>query len=250
VFVQTAPRRFQKAGPMSLLIEPVAKGVTRFSETQLAPCERGFFYLVEGEARDCLIDAGWGLGWSLDDLPRNGTKPLVAVATHSHFDHIGGLHLVRERYGHGAEAAVFAAPTHGATQAFPYLAGRPVLADGRALTPATHAVPPAPLTGFLDEGDRLDLGGPVLDVLHTPGHSPGSLALLDRARGLLFCADTVHDGFLYDAIPGASAARLLASHRRLAALPVRLACPGHGALLDETAFRARIAAHARSKGPA
>jgi glyoxylase-like metal-dependent hydrolase (beta-lactamase superfamily II) len=227
-------------GAEGLLVEEVAPGVKRLSETALLPAERSFFYLVEGTDRDCLIDGGWGFCVSLDGLRSDPRKPLAAIATHSHFDHIGMLHLANERLGHAAEAATFRRPDPYATQALPYLSGRPVLIGGGALATGSIVQQASPLDRSVDEDSRLELGSRTLEIIHTPGHSPGSLCVLDRAAGLLFPADTVHDGQIYDDIPGADRQELLLSHRRLAEVDFQLALPGHGAILTRPAFCDRI----------
>jgi glyoxylase-like metal-dependent hydrolase (beta-lactamase superfamily II) len=229
-----------ECGVEGLSVEEIAPGVKRLSEAALLPGERSFFYLLEDTDRDCLIDGGWGFCSSLDGLRSDPEKPLVAIATHSHFDHIGMLHLAGERYGHAAEAAIFAGPDPTATQALPYLAGRPVLIGGEAVEPHSIVQPACPLDRFAGEGSRLELGSRRLDVIHTPGHSPGSICVLDAAAGLLFCADTIHDGHIHDAIPGADRKALLVSHQRLAQVDFQLALPGHGATLPRSAFLDRI----------
>ncbi|MBX3532121.1 MAG: MBL fold metallo-hydrolase [Rhizobiaceae bacterium] len=215
----------------ALLADPLGGGVTRFSERALAEAERSHFYLIEGGTRDLLVDGGWGLATSLHGL-QGRLKPISAVATHSHFDHIGLLHLVTERLGHKAEAHVFDQPGALATQALPWLDGRPVLTDGAVIDVRTFRQHPCPLTGHVDDGDVIDMGGRTLEVLHTPGHSPGSICLLDRTHGLLFSADTLHDGDILDALPGSDRAALRRSHARIAALDFERVIPGHGAVLD------------------
>jgi glyoxylase-like metal-dependent hydrolase (beta-lactamase superfamily II) len=227
-------------GAEGLVVEEVAPGVRRLSEAAPLPAERSFFYLVEGADRDCLIDGGWGFCVSLEALRSDPAKPLVAIATHSHFDHIGMLHLAAERCGHPAEAATFARPDPTATQALPYLAGRTVLDGGGAIAPDTITQHACPLHRFIGEGSRIELGSRTLEIMHTPGHSPGSLCVLDRAAGLLFSADTVHDGHIYDDIPGADRRDLVLSHRRLAEVDFALALPGHGAILARPDFLDRI----------
>jgi glyoxylase-like metal-dependent hydrolase (beta-lactamase superfamily II) len=219
-----------------LIAELIAPGVTRLSERVLALEDRSFFYLLEGDERDCVIDGGWGFCRSLDTVRSRPEKPLIAVATHSHFDHIGLLHLARERFGHAAEEDVFRDPDPVATQALPFLVGRPVLQGGRSIRPDSIRQEPCPLDHCVGDGDTLDLGGRVLRFMHAPGHSPGSLAVLDNAHGLLFCADTVHDGHIYDDIPGADRGDLVASHRRLAEVDFLKACPGHGAIMSRPDF--------------
>jgi glyoxylase-like metal-dependent hydrolase (beta-lactamase superfamily II) len=61
----------------------------------------------------------------------------------------------------------------------------------------TWEIEPTHASRSLADGDRVDLGERVLDVIHTPGHSPDSICLLDVANGVLFGADTVCTGPLY-----------------------------------------------------
>lgn len=229
-----------------LIVEQLTAGVSRMTEALVHPDQRSYFYLVKGQNTDCLIDSGLGLGWTLADLPRDESKPLVVVATHSHYDHIGRFFEAGERLGHQSEAELFASDDPVDKQAFPYLDNKIVLADGGMLTSESYRIPASPLTGLISDGDRIELGGGGLEIIHTPGHSPGSLSLVDDRSGLLFCADTVHDGHIHDDIPGADRKVLLASHQRLLGRMTGLACPGHGAVMDRAAFQNRVSEYAES----
>jgi glyoxylase-like metal-dependent hydrolase (beta-lactamase superfamily II) len=96
---------------------------------------------------------------------------------------------------------------------------------------------PAPLTAFLDEGDVVDLGNRRFTVLHLPGHSPGSIALLNEHNGDFFSADAIYDGGLVDDIPGADVANYLDTMRRLAELDVGTVYAGHGAVMNGPQMR-------------
>jgi len=240
-------RRWEDVGG-AIVAQTICPGVLRLHESAVAPAERSYFYLVEGRDRDCLIDGGWGFGGNLDALRRDPHRPMVAVATHSHFDHIGHLHRARFVLAHAAEAQFLENPDPVAVQALPYLDGLVALADGDCIDPATICFAPCADVHDLAEGDAVDLGGTVLKVLHTPGHSPGSLSLLDEARGLLFCADTLHDGHIWDDIPGADRTQLLLSHQRLAGVDFLQACPGHGAILDREQALARMPRYRAERG--
>ena len=231
-----------------LIAESLGNGVTRLSEQIVSPEERSFFYLIQGSERDCLIDGGWGLAPDIDAARQSSSKPLVAIASHSHFDHIGFLHLAEARYGHEAEASVFATPEPRATQALPYLDGRAVVEGKGVVEPSSILQKPCPLDHFISDGDRIELGGRTLTLFHTPGHSPGSLSVLDDRTGFLFPADLLHDGDIYDDIPGADREALLLSHQRLAEVAFTLACPGHGAMLPPQAARDRMDRYRRETG--
>lgn len=228
-------------GPGGVIVEPLGSGIFRLSESLLAPPERSFFYLVQGAKTSCLIDGGWGLCTDLLARLPSGTRNLAAIATHSHYDHIGHLGVVTRRYGHEAEADVFRDPNVEATQAWPFLAGRTSLADGGVIDARSIEQVPCPLTDIVGDGDEIDLGGRLLKIFHTPGHSPGSISLLDGETGSVFCGDVLLEGEIYDDIPGADKAALLASHRRLASVAFDRFLAGHGAIMERPAVLARMA---------
>ena len=161
-------------------------------------------------------------------IPLVTERPLVAVASHTHFDHIAGHREFPERWVHHAEADVLAHPTRANTLADPYASDEAF----EALPPlpyasTTYCPSAAPATRLLDDGDIVDLGDRALEVIHTPGHSPGGIALFERTRGVLFSGDIVYDGPLIEDCPGADAADYVRSMRRLLDLPVRVMHGGH-----------------------
>ena len=89
------------------------------------------------------------------------------------------------------------------------------------------SVPGAPPTVVLDEGDVIDLGDRAFEVLHLPGHSPGSIGLWDADSGVLFSGDAVYDGPLLDEIPGADLAAYVRTMEMLHDLPVEVVHAGH-----------------------
>ena len=86
---------------------------------------------------------------------------------------------------------------------------------------------PAPATRVLDDGDVLDLGDRSFEVLHLPGHSPGSIGLWEPATGVLFAGDAIYDGPLLDELDGCDIADYVATMRRLRELPVTVVHGGH-----------------------
>jgi len=84
-------------------------------------------------------------------------------------------------------------------------------------------------TRVLEEGDVVDLGDRAFEVLHLPGHSPGSIGLWEPATGVLFAGDAVYDGPLLDELDGSDVHAYVATMRRLRDLPVRVVHAGHEA---------------------
>jgi glyoxylase-like metal-dependent hydrolase (beta-lactamase superfamily II) len=229
---------------------PAAPGVFLTTEPHVNSFFRANCYTVLGRDADLQFDFGSGLLPYRPALPLTGA-PVLAVASHAHIDHVGGFHEFATRLGHAAEAAGFADMNDTSTlkhlfrdQAF-----------GPSLTQPPHSgfrladwtLTPAPLTGLLAEGDRIDLGSRTFTVLHLPGHSPGGIGLLDEHAGLLLAGDAVYDDDLLDDIPGASVPDYLATMTRLLTLDCRLVLAGHGAPFDQSRLRSIARTYIRSK---
>ena len=86
---------------------------------------------------------------------------------------------------------------------------------------------PAEISRLIGEGDRVDTGDRNFEVLHLPGHSPGSIALWEQSSGTLFSGDAIYDGPLLDQIPGSDITVYLETMRRLRNLPVSVVHAGH-----------------------
>ena len=86
---------------------------------------------------------------------------------------------------------------------------------------------PAPVTRVLDDGDIVDLGDRSFEVLHLPGHSPGSIGLWEASTGILFAGDAAYDGPLLDELEGSNIDAYVATMHRLRCLPVTVVHGGH-----------------------
>jgi len=156
-------------------------------------------YLVEGNTRAVLIDAGTKIA-DLDKIVASITKkPVMLVATHAHPDHTGS-----------------------AIQNFPELyiapgdAGSQFLADYKGK-----------IRGLKD-GEIIDLGGRALDVVFTPGHTPGSTTFIDKKAGYGFSGDSFGSGNL---LLFGNFSTLLATCRKTGAIMekhgIKILYPGH-----------------------
>jgi glyoxylase-like metal-dependent hydrolase (beta-lactamase superfamily II) len=88
-------------------------------------------------------------------------------------------------------------------------------------------ITPAPATTILDVGDTVDCGDRAFEVLHLPGHSPGSIGLWEAASGTLFSGDAVYDGPLLDELETSDVDQYVETMRQLRELPVRVVHGGH-----------------------
>ncbi|MFP4588349.1 MAG: MBL fold metallo-hydrolase [Candidatus Acetothermia bacterium] len=131
------------------------------------------------------------------------------VSTHGHWDHVGAVDEILERFQ------------------CEYLAGE----SQESLLKESGHVQSKP-TKWLSEGDHIPLGSQSLSVWSTPGHSPGSITLLDDQNHNLYVGDLIFaGGFGRTDLPGGSADKLETSIRRIIDLDVRQKWkiyPGHG----------------------
>ena len=207
----------------------VSPGVTLITEPFVHPFFRANLYRIAGRDFDIQLDFGVGISSLSKALPGSG-RPVLAVASHAHVDHVGSFHEFSRRAGHAAESETFATMNDDGTLASWFLRQdepmeRPPSPD---YSFNDYSLLPAPLTEFLDEGDTLDTGDRLFKILHLPGHSPGSIALLDEENGELFSGDAIYDDELVDDIPGADIPTYVRTMRRLAELDIKLGHGGHG----------------------
>ena len=218
-------------------------GVTLIDEPFILPFYRCNVWHVRGRERDLLVDSGMGVVSLRDWVPLVSERALTAVASHTHFDHIGSHHEFDDRCVHRAEAEILSAPTRPTTLADPYVTD--AIFDRLPPLPyrsESYAVRPARATRLLEDGDVIDLGDRHFEVIHTPGHSPGGIALWEAATGILFSGDIVYDGLLIEDTWHADARDYHRSMERLVDLPVRMVHGGHFPSYDGTRHRAIIRA--------
>jgi glyoxylase-like metal-dependent hydrolase (beta-lactamase superfamily II) len=212
-------------------------GLTRIWEPWVKDFYRCNIWHLRGRERDLLVDSGTGAVSLRNQVRVLAERPLLCVASHIHFDHIGSHHEFAERAAHAAEADILARPDRDRTVIDKY-----VTDDIFTHMPpgwpgaAAYAIAPAPPTRVLQDGDVVDLGDRRFEVLHLPGHSPGSIGLWEAASGMLFSGDAVYDGELLDDNADSSIPDYIATMERLRALPVRVVHGGHG----ESFGRARL----------
>lgn len=173
-----------------------------------------------GEA--CVIDPGDAPGEILALARDMGVSVTRVVASHAHLDHILAARAIVEATG--APFLLHAADLQLA-QSLPLLARQWL----------GQAAPPAPQpAAFLADGDDLEVAGVTLRVLHTPGHTQGSVSLHVPEARLLFSGDTLFRGSIGRTdLPGGDYPQILRSiTERLLALPDETrVLPGH---LQET----------------
>lgn len=209
-------------------VKQLNDGVSLIHEPYIRPFYRCNLWHIQGRDKDVLVDTGSGVVSLREQLPWLTEKPLLAVASHTHFDHIAGHHEFPQRLVHPAEAQILAEPDGENTLSAAYCDDQMFEAHPDCpLCYAEYRVKAAPATQLIEEGDVLDLGNRTLQVLHTPGHSPGGISLFEAATGTLFSGDVIYDGPLIEDAYHSNLDDYAASLRRLQKLPVRTVHGGH-----------------------
>jgi glyoxylase-like metal-dependent hydrolase (beta-lactamase superfamily II) len=198
----------------------VASGVFAIYEPHQS--EETIAYLILGEKRALLFDTGMGIS-NIQAVVAGLTKlPVSVLNSHTHNDHVGDNWRFSDVYGMDTEFtrnnARGSKEDAQAELAPDEICGSlPAGFDAEA-----YATRPFHISHWLHDGDRIDLGGRVLMVIGTPGHTPDSIALLDEKNGLLFTGDTFYAGPIYLYRPETDLDAYLASAQKLAALRPRL----------------------------
>jgi glyoxylase-like metal-dependent hydrolase (beta-lactamase superfamily II) len=174
------------------------------------------------------------------------TRPLLLFTTHAHLDHVGSHPEFAdcEILVHPAEAEELARPGQRGLL-FPERGADEIEALRRSgidpsrsmieaipfagYDPQTYQRAPVEPTRLVSEGDIVGMGDREFQVLHLPGHSPGSIALWEGSSGSLFAGDAIYDGVIVDNLPGSDVDMYRATMRRIAELPVTQVFGGHNA---------------------
>ena len=159
----------------------------------VGPIGTNCYLLGDETSKACaMIDPGGDPNEILSMIREAGLALKAILLTHGHYDHTGGVA--------GLEAA------------FP---GTPVYlhrADAEGVTPTMFPPLPREVLRFYDEGDTVAVGGLTVEVLHTPGHSKGSVTL--KVGDVLFTGDTLFQGSMGRTdFEGGSYAEIMASLR-------------------------------------
>jgi glyoxylase-like metal-dependent hydrolase (beta-lactamase superfamily II) len=187
-------------------------------------------YLIVGDDRALLLDTGMGIGDIQVEVERLTRLPIIVVNSHSHYDHVGDNHRFSEVWAFDAEGELARIEGGlGPEKCVHHLAPGSYLDLPPDFDPQTYTIRPSAVTRRLHHLDTIALGGRTLSVHHTPGHSPGSLCLLDERNRLLFTGDTFYPGMLYAHFPDSDLDCYIQSLRYLVGLldHVDHLCPAH-----------------------
>lgn len=161
-----------------------------------------YLYLLAGQKKAMLIDTGFGAIDALKIVSSLTDKPVFVANTHGHLDHISANHQFTEAYLHPADEPVFAEHSsyevrRGFVEELLAEQGQPAslldTPDMREQFKNALMLPQRENRHAMRDGMVFDLGGRHVKVFETPGHTLGSVCLLDEEHRWLFTGDTVCD---------------------------------------------------------
>ena len=198
-----------------------------FAISEYRHWEETHCYLLCGNERAFLIDTGLGVS-DIKSIVDSLTKlPVKVVTTHAHWDHIGGHRFFNDIAVHGLEKDWLSVRFPLSLQA---------VKNNLTKLPCEYP-PDFDLDAYrifrgepqelLHDGDLLDLGGRILKVLHTPGHSPGHCCFYEPERKYLFTGDLIYKGCLYAFFPTTEPGLFYDSVRKIRRCTISRILPGH-----------------------
>ncbi len=216
-------------------VTTIAEGVRRIEERGAVNV-----YLIEGRDRALLVDTGTGLTRLRPFIETLTARPLTVIVTHAHPDHAGAYRQFAAVSALEAEVdamSFFSTPER--RDFLKYMVGIPVPPDLAADPGAASSAKIERVTN----GQVFDLGGHRVEVIAAPGHTAGSICLLDRDRRLLFAGDT-SNGLVWMHPPDAQPVETFL--RTLETLNARgkeydTVLPGHGDPVDRSFIGEQVA---------
>lgn len=188
-------------------------------------------YVIGNKEEIMLIDTGTGysINYVINEIKQLGLNPKrikYIVNTHCHIDHIGGDNYIRE-ISENVEILV-----HKNDAVF-MINGDAHVIEPTGLLGQEH-IKPISVDRKLSEGDKIYISDYVFSVIHTPGHTIGSICLYDDEYKMLFSGDTVFlEGFGRYDFPTSNFNDLVKSIELLSTLNIKSLFPGHGEYATE-----------------
>ena len=175
-------------------------------------------YLIVGKKRALLFDTGMGIS-DVKRVVQELTKlPIIVLNSHTHDDHVGGNWEFDTVYGMDTDFTrknAQGSREDAQAEITPDQLCGPLPKDFDAKAYMTR---PWKIAAYIHDRDRFDLGGRVIEVIATPGHTPDAISLIDRANGLLFTGDTYYPAPIWLYRPETDLDAYAKSIRKLAAL--------------------------------
>jgi len=232
------------------ITQDMGNGITRIREAFIDPGVACNIWYIKGKEKNLLFDSGTGLVSLKKSFPKFFEHPAICIASHTHFDHVGGSYEFKDRRVHPSEKQIITSPTRVNTTVEGYMdlslfSSLPFA----GFNPEKYQVKPAPPASLVKDKEIIDTGDRFFEVLHLPGHSPGSIGLYERATRILFPGDVVYDGRLYDDVYHSNISLYISSMERLLTLKVDKVYPGHFGTFNQNRMHRLIHSYLQSRQP-
>ncbi len=198
-----------------------------FAISEYKHWEETHCYLLCGIEKAVLIDTGLGVANIKKVVEKLTDLPVTVITTHAHWDHIGGHKYFPNFAVHEAEVSWI-------SEQFPI--PLQVIKKNLTLKPCDFPVDfclddykifKGNPTSVLHDGDLIDLGNRTLQVIHTPGHSPGHCCFYEQDRGWLYSGDLIYKGCLYAFYPTTDPQLFYNSVKRVQKYKISRILPAH-----------------------
>ncbi|MCX6653711.1 MAG: MBL fold metallo-hydrolase [Candidatus Bathyarchaeota archaeon] len=208
-------------------------------------------FLIADDGESALIDAH--IGSEANNIKASIEQILIpnklkqVILTHYHLDHIGACPILEEYFrptfsAHPADAWMIEDPWPQFLELYHYSDTTPASLQNILQTVGGRGVK---VNRLLRDGDRVEVGSVKLDVMHTPGHTMGSICLYDPANKALFAGDTLTPSEWFDQWLGlvVDARSFWISLQRIASLPIEVLLRSHESVLTGSEARGEVVKH-------
>lgn len=201
-----------------------------FAISEYEHWEQVHSYLLIGTERAALIDTGLGIGDIKAVVSQLTDLPIQVITTHAHWDHIGGHRFFNTISVHRADAEWLSDGFPIPLQVVKSNLLKEPCAFPKDFKIEDYSVFQGKPAVVLQDNDRIDLGNRLLQVIHTPGHSPGHICLFEKETGYLFSGDLIYKGTLDAFYPSTNPSDFMDSVKKVSPLPVKRILPAHYSL--------------------
>ena len=186
-------------------------------------------YLIVGDNRALLFDTGMGISNIQAVVAGLTSLPVSVLNSHTHNDHVGDNWRFSDIYGMDTDFTRTNARGSKEDAQAELATGEICGSLPAGFDANAYATKPFHVTHWMHDGDKIDLGGRMLKIIATPGHTPDSIALLDQKNGFLFTGDTFYAGPIYLYRPETDLDAYVTSVKTLVAIApqLQLLLPSH-----------------------